>query len=140
MEESTSNTRKERDTSQIYTVVSETKKESDHYANQIFTKTAIFPTQCYLVNDATALYVKYPQGIKPDVWHTPERLKALKIIGLVPKLTPYQMELNAIFINAAPSKVFDYTPDQLLTHINDSNPNISAINVFVPRKNHSHRD
>ena len=137
MEENPHNNRNDNDTSQIYTVITEKKEESDHYANQIFTKTAIFPTQCYLVNDGTALYVKYPQGIKPDIWHTPENLKALKNIGLVPKLSPYQMEINSIFINAAPSKVYDYTPEQLLNHINDSNPNISAISTFVPRKKSS---
>ena len=78
------------DTSQIYYIESEKKEPGDAYANLIFQKTGILPTQCYLVNDNQSLYVKYPIGVNPGTWHTPKTLKDLKTIGLIPKLTQRQ--------------------------------------------------
>ena len=125
------------DTSQIYYIESEKKEPGDAYANLIFQKTSILPTQCYLVNDNQSLYVKYPIGVNPGTWHTPKTLKDLKTIGLIPKLTQRQQELNTIFINSAPSIIFDHTQESLIDHINESNKNIRAMNVFVPKQKSS---
>ena len=122
------------DSSQLYWVKSDQDYGPDHYVNEIFLKTNTIPTQCYFVNDNTALFIKFPQGTDMDKWHNSKNLKSLKSLGLTLKLSSMQLDKNSVFINSAPEAIFNQSTEALLDHINESNPNIQALSAYVPPK------
>lgn len=122
------------DSTQLYWVKSDQDYGPDHYVNEIFLKTNIIPTQCYFVNDNSALFVKFPQGTEIDKWHNTKNLKSLNNMGLTPKLSSFQLDKNSVFINSAPEAIFNQTTEALLEHINEANPNILALSAYVPPK------
>lgn len=122
------------DSSQLYWVKPGQNHGPDHYANEIFLNTNIIPTQCYYVNDNTALFIKFPQGTNLDKWHSTKNLKELEKLGLTLKLNSIQMDKNSVFINSAPETIFNLTQEALIEHINENNTNIKAIGAYVPPK------
>ena len=125
------------DISQLYWVKPGQDHGPDHYVNEIFMNTNTIPTQCYFVNDKTALFVRYPQGTNLDKWHSTKNLKALANMGLTLKLSSIQLDKNSVFINSAPESIFNLSQEALLEHINETNPNIQAIGAYVPpRRGH----
>ena len=120
--------------SQVYTLNNDDIKTTDHYANEIYKKTKILPSQCYFVNDERALFIKYPLGTDLNKWHNVHNLKALAELGLTPKMSQYDQQINTVFVNSAPGAIFYQNTEELLKHINDSNPNIIATGVYVPER------
>ena len=122
------------DISQLYWVKPGQEHGPDYYVNEIFLQTNTIPTQCYFVNDNTALFVRFPQGTNLDKWHSTKNLKSLAKMGLTIKLSSTQLDKNSIFINSAPEAIFNMTQEALLDHINEANSNILAIRAYVPPK------
>ena len=116
---------------QIYSIIGE-KKNMDFYANNIFERTKIMPNQCYLVNSQTNLFVKYLPDTNIDYIYGAAQIRSLRELGLIPKLSTKEMEENAIFVNSASNAIFDLDPIQMIDTINKDNPNIIAINTYVP--------
>ena len=119
------------DVTQIYSIVGE-KKNMDYYANNIFERTKIMPNQCYLVNSQSNLFVKFPPDTNIDYINGAAQIRGLRDLGLVPKLNSKEMEENTIFVNSAPKAIFEMDPVQMMDTINRDNPNIIAINTYVP--------
>ena len=116
---------------QIYSIIGEN-KSMDFYANGIFERTKIMPNQCYLVNSKTNLFVKFPPETNINYINGATQIRSLKELGLTPKLSSREMEENTIFVNSAPKAIFELNPEQMLDTINKDNPNIIAINTYVP--------
>ena len=117
--------------SQVYTILRD-KQEMDYYTNIIFEITHVMPAQCYMVNSDTGLYIRYLQGTDMNIINGANNLRKLKELGIMPKLSPKQIEENTIFVNSAPKKIFTMTSEELTIQINTDNKNIIALNSFVP--------
>ena len=122
------------DSSQLHWVKLGQDHGPDHYLNEIFLQTNTIPTQCYFVNDNSALFIRFPQGTNLDKWHSTKNVKALAEMGLTLKMSSTQLDKNSVFINSASETIFNLTQEALLDHINEANSNIQAIGAYVPPK------
>ena len=127
------------DISQLYWVKPGQDHGPDHYVNEIFLQTNTIPTQCYFVNDNSALFIRFPQGTNLDKWHSTKNLKVLADLGLTLKTSSTQLDKNSVFINSAPETIFNLNQEALLAHINEANTNIQATGAFVPPKRNHHQ-
>ena len=117
---------------QIYRIIENREKNPDQICGEIFQKTDVLPTQCYLVNDGKDVFIKFPSDVVIDHWTTTENIKILKEMGLTPKLSSNQIDMNTIYINSAPREIFNLEPEELIKKINEDNPNIYVTSLFVP--------
>ena len=117
---------------QIYRFIENREKNPDQICGEIFQKTDVLPTQCYLVNDGKDVFIKFPSDVVIDHWTTTENIKILKEMGLTPKLSSNQIDMNTIYINSAPREIFNLEPEELIKKINEDNPNIYVTSLFVP--------
>ena len=121
-----------KDNGQIFRIVKDRDKNPDKICGELLQNTKILPSQCYLVNEQKDVFIKFPNDINVDYWMTTENLKILKDMGLIPKLTSNQIDMNTVFVNSAPREIFDQIPEELMAKINSDNPNIFVTNIYVP--------
>ena len=116
---------------QIYKVTTEG-KSVDYFTNKIFQELNTVPAQCYYIKDNKEMFIKYQIGVTEAAINSATNIKKLKNVGLEIRLSPTQSERNTVFINSAPSSIFTSTQETLVKKINEENPNIIALNTFVP--------
>ena len=117
---------------QIYKIIGDPGKTPDEYCGELFPKTKILAAQCYKVNDQKDLFIRFPNKINLDQWTSTKNLKILHDIGLASKLGSNQMDRNSLYINSAPKEIFDKSPEEIMNKINEDNPNIKIISIFIP--------
>ena len=122
----------ENDNGQMYRITRDRDKNPDQICGELFEKTKVLPSQCYLVNDQRDVFIKFPNDVDVDQWTTTTNLKILKEMGLTPKLSSNQVDMNTVFVNSAPREIFDKNPEELMAKINSDNPNIYITNIYVP--------
>ena len=120
------------DNGQIYKIIGDPGKTPDEYCGELFSKTKILAAQCYKVNDQKDLFIRFPNKINLDQWTSTKNLNILQEIGLAPKLSSDQMDRNSLYINSAPNEIFNKSPDEIMNKINQDNPNIRIISIFIP--------
>ena len=118
--------------SQIFKIIEPDPKPTDHYANQIFEKTGLLPSQCYKINDEKDIFVKFLKGANEKIILGANNIKRFNEIGLKIKLSADQIDKNTIFVNSAPISILETDPDVLLDELNKDNPNIVALTIYAP--------
>ena len=116
----------------MYRIIKDRDKNPDKICGELLQKTKVLPSQCYLVNDKRDVFIKFPNDVNIDQWTTTANLKILQEMGLTPKLSSNQVDMNTIYVNSAPREIFDQIPEELITKINNDNPNIHVTNIYIP--------